>query len=77
MAIRAATRNVLSPISEKRIMVKERKNEWRGCISPFASVGFVPCGELFESTFRGSSFEEPGGDGCGMSCGFSGRSSGF
>ena len=33
MAMRAATRKVLSPISEKMIMVKARTKEWRGCIS--------------------------------------------
>lgn len=32
MAISAATRKVLSPTSEKRIMVNERRKEWRGCI---------------------------------------------
>lgn len=32
MAIRAAIKNVLSPISENIIMVKERAKEWSGCI---------------------------------------------
>lgn len=30
IAIRAATRKVLSPISEKRIMVIDRTKEWKG-----------------------------------------------
>lgn len=32
MAMRAAIRKVLSPISENMIIVKERRKEWRGCI---------------------------------------------
>jgi hypothetical protein len=30
IAMRAAIKNVLSPISEKRIMVSERTYEWKG-----------------------------------------------
>ena len=32
MAIKAATRKVLSPISENMIMVKDRTKEWSGCM---------------------------------------------
>ena len=31
IAIKAATRKVLSPISENMIIVKDKTNEWRGC----------------------------------------------
>jgi len=34
IAMRAAIKKVLSPISEKRIMVRERRKEWRGWIIP-------------------------------------------
>ena len=33
MAIRAAMRKVLSPISENMIIERERRKEWRGCIN--------------------------------------------
>lgn len=32
MAMSAAMRNVLSPISEKMIIVRERTKEWSGCM---------------------------------------------
>lgn len=32
MAMRAAIRKVLSPISENMIIVKESRKEWSGCI---------------------------------------------
>ena len=37
IAMRAATRKVLSPISEKMIMVKARRKECRGCIKDAGS----------------------------------------
>ena len=78
MAIRQATRKVLSPISEKRIMVRERMKEWKGWMRPLASgEGTSVVVGVLGATLRGSSLEEPGGDGWGMSWGFSGRSSGF
>lgn len=39
MAIRAAMRKVLSPISEKRIIVKDSRSECNGWIKPLASPG--------------------------------------
>ncbi len=45
MAIRAAMRKVLSPISEKMIIDKDRRKEWRGCIREVgAEVSKVPEG---------------------------------
>ena len=45
MAIRAAIRNVLSPISEKMIIDKDRRKEWRGCMRDAgAEVSNVPEG---------------------------------
>ena len=38
IAIRAAIRKVLSPISEKRIIVRDRTKEWRGSMR-VAGVG--------------------------------------
>jgi hypothetical protein len=34
MAIKAATRKVLSPTSEKRIIASDSKKEWSGWIKP-------------------------------------------
>lgn len=41
MAISAATRNVLSPISEKMIIVRERMKEWNGWMMPALSSSFM------------------------------------
>lgn len=38
IAINAAMRKVLSPTSEKMIMVKERRKEWRGWMSESGAV---------------------------------------
>jgi hypothetical protein len=79
MAINAATRNVLSPISENIIIVKESMNEWRGCMTPPASspgrfeAGVFGLGVVSRGSFLGSE----SGLGCGISCGLSGRSVGF
>lgn len=79
MAIKAATRKVLSPISEKMIMVKERMKEWKGCITPPASSsGRFEAGVCgFVMVSRGSLLESESGLGCGISCGLSGRPVGF
>lgn len=79
IAISAATRKVLSPISEKMIMVRESTKEWNGWITPPASgssdVGLpVPVLGVVSS---GLVFSDEGGIGCGISCGLSGRSVGF
>jgi hypothetical protein len=76
MAMSAATKKVLSPISENIIMVKDRTNEWNGCITPLGSSsesGIVFGGDVSS----GSSLSEEGGTGWGISCGESGRSVGF
>src|SRR3954447_23478390 len=82
IAMRAATRNVLSPISETRIIVKEKTRE----------CSELPCSGMSEleswfneeeledepeprepcSRASGSSLTMAGGLGCGISCGFSG-----
>ena len=81
MAIRAAMRNVLSPISEKIIIDKERRKECRGCnreagvdvskllegVKDFM-ISLISSGFFFEVVF---------GSGWGISWGFSGRSAGF
>jgi len=81
MAIRAAIKNVLSPISEKRIMVSESIYEWKGWIRPSlpSSSGRLYFGEDFVSGFeisRWSLFAEFG-RGCGRLLGVLGRSFGF
>jgi hypothetical protein len=79
MAIKAATRNVLSPISEKMIMVKESRNEWNGCITPPASSpGRFEAGVFgFGVVVNGFLSDSESGLGWGMLCGLSGRLVGF
>lgn len=80
MAIKAATRKVLSPISEKRIIVKDRTKEWKGWMTPPASSsGMLEVGAfVFGVVSSGSDFESESGTGWGRSsCGVSGRSVGF
>lgn len=78
MAIRAAIRKVLSPISEKIIIVKESKKECSGWISEAgAEVSRGIDGVKGLRISSGSFLEEPTGAGWGMSWGLSGRSSGF
>ena len=62
IAIKAATRKVLSPISEKMIMVKARRKEWRGCIRAVSEDILSPRASDC-LTARGSFFEPPAGDG--------------
>lgn len=77
IAMSAATRNVLSPTSEKRIMVRERTKEWKGRIMPSCSsaTGVLP-GLVPLVTSRWSLFAESGRGG-DLSCVLPGRSSGF
>ena len=80
MAIRAATRKVLSPISEKMIMVKESTKEWKGWITPAASSSDMleVGGLVLGAVSSGSALESEPGTGCGRSsCGVTGRSVGF
>jgi hypothetical protein len=79
MAISAATRKVLSPISEKMIMVKESMKEWKGCMTPLASSsGRFEAGVFgFVIASNGSFSDSESGLGCGMLCGVSGRLVGF
>jgi hypothetical protein len=66
MAMSAATRNVLSPISEKMIMVKERMKEWNGWMTPLGSStsGVEPVPEgVFGEVSKGSSLGRDGGTG--------------
>jgi len=67
IAISAATRNVLSPISEKIIMVKESMNEWKGCMTPPASSpGRFEAGVFgFVVVSSGSLSDSESGLGCG------------
>ena len=79
MAMRAATRKVLSPISLKRIMVKERTREWMGEMtagswSSTGVDGLVLVDE--ESGIKVVSLGEDGFSGYGMSCDLGGRSVG-
>ena len=78
IAMRAAMRKVLSPISEKMIMVRESKKEWRGCMrdSGVAASNGIE-GVYWARIARGSDFWALGGAGCGIECGLSGKSSGF
>ena len=75
MAISAATRNVLSPISEKMIIVNESIKECMGEMTAGScSSGFLGVVGFSEESM--SSFGEDGFSGWGISCGFEGRSSG-
>ena len=68
MAIRAAIRNVLSPISEKMIIARERTKECSGWMREAelpVSMGME--GVKGARTARGSLLEAVGGTGCGMS----------
>ena len=82
IAMRAAIKNVLSPISEKRIIVRERMYEWKGCISPsFASStgrSYLGC-DVFDSGLEMSKWSlfAEFGRGCGRLFGLLGRSLGF
>lgn len=73
MAISAATRKVLSPISEKRIMVSERTKEWKGCIISLElmSVGLSDLRCSGDATSASSiskdSVARPGEEGGGIS----------
>jgi hypothetical protein len=67
IAMSAATKKVLSPISENIIMVKDRTNEWKGCMTPAGSLSSksgTVCGGVVSS---GSSLTEDGGTGWGIS----------
>jgi hypothetical protein len=76
--MRAATRNVLSPISEKMIIVKASIKEWKGCMAPSSTSSSVEEGVLGgELVSRGSLVEMEPGTGRGLSCRESGRSVGF
>jgi hypothetical protein len=79
IAIKAATRKVLSPISENMIIVKESMNEWNGWITPPASSsGRFEAGVFgFEMVSNGSLSESESGLGCGISWGLSGSPVGF
>jgi fructose-1,6-bisphosphatase/sedoheptulose 1,7-bisphosphatase-like protein len=81
MAMSAAIRKVLSPISENMIIDKERRKEWRGCIREAgAEVSNVLDGVkdfMISLIWSGSFLEVVGGTGWGISWGFSGRSAGF
>jgi hypothetical protein len=79
IAMRAATRNVLSPISEKMIIVKDRINEWNGWITPPASSSNERVVGVFGLELVSSGFlsARESGTGCGMSWGLLGRSVGF
>ncbi len=68
MAMSAAMRNVLSPISEKMIMANERTKEWRGCMMDAgAAVRAGKEGVNGFSIARGSLLDAESGTGCGMS----------
>jgi hypothetical protein len=75
--MRAATRNVLSPISEKMIMVKARIKEWKGCTAPASTSSSVEEGVFGGVVSRGSFVETEPGTGSGLSWMESGRSVGF
>ena len=78
MAIRAAMRKVLSPISEKMIIVRERTKECKGCmIDAGAALKAGNDGVKGFKMASGSLLEAESGTGCGRSCGFCGRSAGF
>lgn len=70
IAIRQATRKVLSPISETMIIVNARKREWRGEMTVGSRSGVDEDGVVVveDSSERiEASFGEEGFLGCGMS----------
>lgn len=68
MAMRAAIKKVLSPISENTIIVKERRKEWRGCMrEPGVAASKGRDGANGFRIFRGSFLDDDGGRGGGMS----------
>ena len=68
IAMRAAIKKVLSPISEKIIIVRERRKEWRGWIREAgAEVRRGIEGVKGLRISSGSLLEEPTGAGWGMS----------
>ena len=78
IAINAAMRKVLSPISEKMIIVRERTKECNGWIMEAGaeeSMGIDGVKGLRIAS--GSLLGTVGGTGRGISCGLSGRSAGF
>lgn len=78
IAIKAAMRKVLSPISEKMIIARESTKECNGWMmdaGPEVSIGMDGVKGLRMAS--GSLLEAVGGTGRGISCGFSGRSAGF
>jgi hypothetical protein len=80
IAMRAATRKVLSPISEKMIIVKDRIKEWNGWMTPLltSSSGVIEVGVFgLVTVSSGSLFVREPGTGWGMSWGLLGRSVGF
>ena len=77
IAIKAAMRKVLSPISENMIIVRESTKEWSGWIKAAGDGGRRMVGMKGLDIFRGSSLGGVLGTGCGISCGFSGKSAGF
>ena len=78
IAINAAMRKVLSPISEKMIIVRERTKECNGwMIEAGAEVSMGIDGVKGFRIASGSLLATVGGTGRGISCGFSGRSAGF
>lgn len=78
IAIRAAIRKVLSPISEKTIIARERTKECNGCMRDAGAESKMGIeGVKGFNIARGSVLEALSGTGSGMSCGLSGRSAGF
>lgn len=78
IAIRAAIKKVLSPISENIIIVRDRRKECRGWIKdPGVVFSRGRDGVKGLRISRGSLFIVVGGEGGGISWGFSGRSAGF
>jgi len=71
IAINAATKNVLSPISENMIMVMDSMKEWKGRMTPDSSSSSEKSSksECFVGGLmsRGSSLGTEGGTGCGIS----------
>jgi len=78
IAIKAAMRKVLSPISENMIIARDRTKECNGCmIDAGAESNIGIDGVKGFSIARGSLLEALSGTGSGMSCGLLGRSAGF
>lgn len=68
IAMRAAIRKVLSPISENKIIVRERMKEWRGCINdPVVAARRGREGVKGLRIFKGSDLDVVGGTGSGIS----------